>query len=168
MKAQEIDNQASPRFWVIKDYQFVPQNDKYDSGHEERVFNDDDYVKLHKFSDLKEFMKDYYWEGIEEDETLLSLINDESENFDELWEYVESNLNDDGFFDAVFIKEEGFIVPGIMFLMKEEVKRHLELNKYQYNSKAHIYAMTDSMAAPKVERLLNILETFDWESISTK
>ncbi|WP_257144183.1 hypothetical protein [Bacillus cereus] len=45
--------------------------------------------------------------------------------------------------------------------MKEEVKRHLELNKYQYNSKAHIYTMTDSMAAPKVERLLNILETFD-------
>lgn len=164
---QEIDNQESPRFWVIMDYRFVPGNDKYDSGHEERVFNDGDHVKFHNFSDLKEFLEEYYGEEIEENETLVSLINDESENFDELWEYVETNLNDDGFFDAVFVKKEEFIVPDTMFLTKEEAKRHIESNRHHYTSKAHTYAMT-AWRAPKVERLLNILETFDWESISTK
>ncbi|MGE8057389.1 hypothetical protein ACQKOD_26600 [Bacillus mycoides] len=167
LKTQEIDNQASPRFWVIRDYRFVPGNDKYDSGHEERIFNDGDHVKFHNFSDLKEFLEDYYGEEIEEDETLVSLINDESENFDELWEYVESNLNNDGFFDAVFVKEEKFIVPDTMFLTKEEAKRHIESNPHHYTSKAHTYAMT-AWRAPKVERLLNILEAFDWDAVSTK
>lgn len=167
LKTQETDGNAAPRFWVIKDYRFVPGNDKYDSGHEERIFNDGDHVKFHNFSDLKEFLEDYYGEEIEEDESLVSLINDESENFDELWEYVETNLNDDGFFDAVFVKEEEFIVPDTMFLTKAEAKRHIESNRHHYTSKAHTYAMT-AWRAPKVERLLNILETFDWEAISTK
>lgn len=167
LKTQETDGNASPRFWVIRDYRFVPGNDKYDSGYEERIYNDGDRVKFHNFSDLKEFLEDIYGEEIEEDKTLVSLINDESENFDELWEYVESNLNDNGFFDAVFVKEEEFIVPDTMFLTKEEAKRHLELNNYHYTSKAHTYTMT-AWRASKVERLLNILETFDWESISTK
>lgn len=134
---------------------------------EERFFNDGDHVAFSKFSDLKEFLEDYYGEEIEEDEELVSLINDESERFDELWEYVEDNLNDDGYFDTAFVKEEGFIVPDTMFLTKEEAKRHLELNNYHYTSKVHTYAMT-AWRLPKVERLLNILETFDWESISTK
>ncbi|MDO8159653.1 hypothetical protein FKQ51_20305 [Bacillus toyonensis] len=167
LKTQETDGNAAPRFWVIKDYRIVPGSEKYDSGYEERFFNDGDHVAFPKFSNLKEFLEEYYGEEIEEDEELVSLINDESERFDELWEYVEGNLNDDGFFDTAFVKEEEFIVSDTMFLTKEEAKRHLKLNKHHYTSKAHPYAMT-AWRAPKVERLLNILETFDWEAISTK
>ncbi|TXR62117.1 hypothetical protein DM800_21625 [Bacillus sp. AY18-3] len=167
LKAQETDGNESPRFWVIKDYRFVPGNEKYDSGHEEHFFNDGDYVKFSKFSDLKDFLEEYFEEKVDEDEELQKFISDKSENFDELWEYVEDNLNSNGFFDTVFVKKEGFIVPDTMFLTKEEAKRHLELNKHHYTLKAHTYAMT-AWRAPKVERLLNILETFDWESISTK
>lgn len=167
LKTQEIDCQASPRFWVIKDYRIVPGNEKYDSGYEERYFNDGDHVAFPKFGDLKEFLEDYYGEEIEEDKELVALINDESENFDDLWEYVENNFNDDGFFDTAFMKEEGFIVPDTMFLTKEEAKSHLKLNNYHYTSKAHTYAMT-AWRAPNVERLLKILETFDWDSINTK
>ncbi|WP_212934917.1 hypothetical protein [Bacillus hominis] len=166
-KTQEIDCQASPRFWVIKDYRIVPGNEKYDSGYEERFFNDGDHVAFPKFSNFKEFLEDYYEEEIEEDEELLALINDENERFDELWEYVENNLNDDGYFDTAFVKEEEFIVPDTMFLTKEEAKSHLKTNNYHYTSKAHTYAMT-AWRAPKVKRLLNILETFDWDAISTK
>ncbi|MFJ1120888.1 MULTISPECIES: hypothetical protein [Bacillus cereus group] len=167
LKTQETDGNASPRFWVIKDYRFVPGNENYDSGNEERFFNDGDHVKFSKFSDLKEFLEEYFEDEIEEDEELQKLINDGNENFDELWEYVESNMNECGYYGTVFVKEEDFIVPDTMFLTKEEAKRHLELNNYHYTSKAHTYAMT-AWRAPKVERLLNILETFDWESISTK
>lgn len=167
LTTQETDGNASPRFWVIKDYRMVPANEKYDSGEEERFFNDGDLVTFHKFSDLKEFLEEYYSEEIDEDQELRVLVYDESERFDELWEYIESNFNNDGYFDTAFMKEEGFIVPDTMFLTKEEAKTHLKLNHYHYTSKAHTYAMT-AWRAPKVERLLNILETFDWESISTK
>jgi hypothetical protein len=167
LKTQETDRNASPRFWVIKDYRIIPGNEKYDSGYEERYFNDGDHVAFPKFSNLKEFLEDYFEEEVEEDEELAALINDESERFDELWEYVENNLNDNGYFDTAFVKEEEFIVPDTMFLTKEEAKRHLKINHYHYTSKAHTYAMT-AWRAPKVERLLNILETFDWESIGTK
>lgn len=51
-----------------------------------------------------------------------------------------------------------------MFLTKAEAKRHIRLNKHHYTSEAHTYAMT-ALRAPKVERLLKILETFDWDSI---
>lgn len=52
-----------------------------------------------------------------------------------------------------------------MFLTKAEAKSHIKLNKHHYTSEAHTYAMT-SWRAPKVERLLKILETFDWSSIT--
>lgn len=167
LKTQETDGNAAPRFWVIKDYRFVPGNENYDSGHEERFFNDGDHVVFSDFDDLKNFLEEYFEEEIEEDEELQNIFNDESENFDELWEYVEDNMNECGYYGTVFVKEEDYIVPDTMFLTKEEAKRHLELNNYHYTSKAHTYAMT-AWRAPKVERLLNILETFDWESISAK
>ncbi|OPA22788.1 hypothetical protein BHL53_20720 [Bacillus cereus] len=167
LKTQETDGNAAPRFWVIKDYRFVPGNENYDSGHVEHFFNDGDYVKFSRFSDLKEFLEEYFEDEIEEVKNLQELLNDENENFYELWEYVENNMNECGYFSTVFVKEEDFIMPDTMFLTKEEAKRHLELNKHHYTSKAHTYAMT-AWRAPKVERLLNILETFDWDAISTK
>lgn len=60
-----------------------------------------------------------------------------------------------------------FLRPDSMFLTKEEAKRQLELNHYHYTSKAHTYAMT-AWRAPKVEKLLNTLSTFDWDSIEIK
>jgi site-specific recombinase XerD len=49
------------------------------------------------------------------------------------------------------------------FLTKEEAKQHLEANSHHYSSEAHTYAMT-AWRAPKVERLLQILETMDWDA----
>lgn len=163
----DYDSQAAPRFWTIKDYRFVPGHEDYDSGHEEHFYNDGDHVVFSNFSNLKEFLEEYYKDEIDEDEDLQELINDKNDSFYDLWEFVEENLNDSGYFNKVFMKKEDFIVPNTMFLTKEEAKRHLELNKHRYTKKAHTYAMT-AWRAPKVERLLNILETFDWDAISTK
>jgi hypothetical protein len=51
-----------------------------------------------------------------------------------------------------------------MFLTKQEAKDHIRLNHYHYTDEVHTYAMT-AWRAPKVERLLNILETFDWDKL---
>lgn len=162
LNEQEYDSQANPRFWVIKDYRNVPGHEDYDSGHTEHFFNNGDHVVFRNFTDLKEFIEEYYEDDVESDEELRELLNDENESFYELWEYVEGNLNGDGYFSTVFVKEEDFIVPNTMFLTKAEAKNHLELNHYHYTRKAHTYAMT-AWRAPKVERLLKILSEFDFD-----
>jgi len=164
LKTQENDCQASPRFWAIMDYREVLANEDYDNGHDSYFHNDGDHMEFKYFTDLKDFLEDVFEEEIKTDEDLQELLNDENESFYSLWEYVEDKLNDCGFFSKVFVKEEDFITPNTMFLTKAEAKRHLELNHYHYSPKAHTYAMT-AWRAPKVERLLKVLETFDWEKI---
>lgn len=159
----DYDSQASPRFWVIMDYRNVPGNEEYDNGFEEYFHNDGDLTKFKTFDELKEFVEEYYEDDVKSDEYLEEMLEG-TNDIDEVWEYIEENLNEEGFFSKVFVKEESFLVPDTMFLTKEEAKRHLELNNYHYTKKAHTYAMT-AWRAPKVERLLNILENFDWDSI---
>lgn len=158
---QETDYQAEPRFWVIKDYRMVPGNDDYDDGDIQYFYNDGDYIVFQNFEELKSFLEVHFSDEIEVDEILKELLY-EFNNFEELWNYVYEHLNDDRFFDTIFVKEEGYIVPNTMFLTKEEAKIHLKSNYYHYSSKAHTYAMT-AWRSPQVERLLKILETFDWD-----
>lgn len=161
----DYDSQASPRFWVIMDYREVPANEDYDSTRSIYVHNED-HTEFKCLEALKKFLSDYF---LEDDGTgeLEDLLNDEDMSFEYLWEFVNDNLNEDGFFDEIPVKEESFIVPNTMFLTKEEAKRHLETNHYHYTSKAHTYAMT-AWRAPKVARLLNILMSFDWDSVQVK
>lgn len=160
LNTQENDCQAAPRFWTIMDYKKSPGNEDYDSGEYEYYHHDGDYTALHNFNDLKELIEEYYEEDI--DDELIWYLN--QEDFDLLWQYIEKNMNDDGFFNSVFVKEEEYIVPNTMFLTKAEAKRQLELNKKYYTSKAHTYAMT-ALRAPKVEKLLKILSEFDFDSL---
>jgi len=159
----DSDGQASPRFWSIMNYRTVPGHPDYDNGHTEYFFNDGDHVTFGNFEDLKEFLDEYFEDDLNVDEELQELLN--NKDFSGLWEYVEENLNDDGYFNDVFVKEEEFIMPDTMFLTKEEAKRHLELNHYHYSSKAHTYAMT-AWRAPKVERLMKILSEFDFDTLN--
>ncbi|WP_145413394.1 hypothetical protein [Paenibacillus xylanexedens] len=161
LNTQETDCQAAPRFWTIMDYKKSTGNEDYDSGEYEYFHHDGDYTAFNNFNDLKEFVEEYYEEDI--DDELIWYLN--QEDFDLLWQYIEKNMNDDGYFDSVFVKEEEFIVPNTMFLTKAEAKRHLELNKKYYTSKAHTYAMT-ALRAPKVERLLKILSEFDFDVLT--
>jgi len=161
----DYDGQASPRFWTIRDYRTVPGHPDYDNGHNEYFFNDGDHVKFENFSDLKAFIEEYYEDDIKKEEDLQEILDDKNDDFYDLWEYVKDNLNNDGYFNEVFVKEEDFIRPNTMFLTKEEAKRHLELNHYHYTLKAHTYAMT-AWRAPKVERLLKILSEFDFDALS--
>lgn len=161
LNTQANDCQASPRFWVIMDYKKIPGHEDYDTGEYEYYHNDGDHTVFSDIGSLKEFIEEYY--EFEIDEVLRDILDNE-DDFDELWEYVADNLNDDGHFGSVFVKEEEFIVPNTMFLTKEEAKNHLKLNHYHYTSKAHTYAMT-AWRAPKVERLLNILSKFNFDSV---
>lgn len=162
----DYDSQAAPRFWTIMDYRKVPGHEDYDTGEYEYLHNDGDHARFSDVLELQEFLVEYYEDDIEGDKELLQvLINNGSDcDFDELWEYVTDNLNENGYFSSVFVKEEEYVRPDTMFLTKKEAKEHLRLNHYHYTSKAHTYAMT-AWRAPEVEKLLKTVLTFDWDTI---
>jgi hypothetical protein len=165
LKTQENDGQAAPRFWSIMDYRVVPANKDFDAERTMYFHNDGDHTEFETIEELKEFIWDYYTE--DEPVELVGMLNNNDTTFGELWDYVITHLNEDGYFDEVPVKEESFIVQNTMFLTKEEAKRHLKVNHYHYTSKAHTYAMT-AWRAPKVERLMKILESFNWEQLEGK
>lgn len=157
LKTQENDGQAAPRFWVIMDHEYQIT----EKGHHDRisVYDSDaneayeimEYTKLQLEDDvlseddciaeLKEIMKD-----------------DEYLRENRLIEWIEENRNE---LTVFYEKEVSVIKQDTMFLTKQEAKDHLKANSHHYSNKAHTYAMT-AWRAPKVARLLNILENFDW------
>ena len=80
-------------------------------------------------------------------------------------EWIQKFYSEDA--ELVPVREEHFIHPNTMFLTKNEAKLHIKTNRHNYSPRAHTYAMT-ALRAPKVERLLKILEAFDWDLLTLK
>lgn len=148
LKTQDKDSQAAPRFWVIRDYKWEPTGE--------------DWAETYHYFDGENT-----WETEEEfvqylEEEFSSNYSSEICDFDDLEELMEDINKQEGTeFCSIPVKEEGYVVNNTMFLTKQEAKDHLENNHYHYTSKAHTFAMT-AWRSPKVERLLEILENYDF------
>ncbi|MGE8079044.1 hypothetical protein [Peribacillus loiseleuriae] len=158
LRTQDNDCQASPRYWTVGDYKMVgcPEGnqDTYHVGLPNRDYYDDLEELLKEIKDEIEESDEYSDEAKEE--------FNEIECEDSAMDWIKEHYDEDAY--LIPVREEHIIHPNTMFLTKVEAKRHIELNHYHYTSKAHTYAMT-AWRAPKVERLLKILETFDWNKI---
>ncbi|PFH71652.1 hypothetical protein COI61_25310 [Bacillus cereus] len=164
LKTQETDGNAAPRYWALMDYKWIPTAE----GHHDRIslfFVDDDCQAVIVEEYVKEIINGETEHELTEEQIEELKERHEYESEEELVEWIQENIDDNCY--LVYEEEKSFIVPDTMFLTKEEAKKHIELNHYHYTSKVHTYAMT-AWRAPKLERLLNILEPFDWELISTK
>ncbi|WP_108490798.1 hypothetical protein [Bacillus velezensis] len=154
LKNQDNDGQAAPRFWTVGDYEWV----------EAREENAERYsVYLPYIAEA--YVLDDYLEDLKEDselskEALTELKNDV---FDDPVEWIQKYIDEEA--ELIPERKVHIVRPDTMFLTKEEAKSHIKLNRHHYTSEAHTYAMT-AWRAPKVERLLKILETFDWSSIT--
>ena len=160
LKTQEHDYQASPRFWTLMDYRWVVTEQGYHDRASIYFMNEEEPITIDDFVEKVlsgELDKEFTDEQIEELKDIHELYDD-----DEIFDWARENY-DRGCY-LIHEKEESFIVPNTMFLTKEEAKEHIELNHYHYSPKVHTYAMT-AWRSPKVERLLKILETFNWDSI---
>lgn len=156
LNTQDNDCQASPRFWTVGDYRMVDCPEGYQDSYHINASNQDYYGLL---DDLLDQIKEDEFEDYPDcaaDE--FEAIDCEVSAIDWIREYYDEDA------ELIPVKEEHFIRPSTMFLTKAEAKRHIELNYYHYTDRAHTYAMT-AWRAPKVERLLKILETFDWSLI---
>ena len=154
LKTQDHDCQAAPRFWTIGDYQMVACPDGCEDSYE-LFIPDTEYN-----GDCNEFLKQTKEDGFE------GLPEAAAEDFNDIMcevsalDWIKKYYSEDAY--LVPVREEHFVHPNTMFLTKHEAKDHLKSNYYHYSPKAHTYAMT-AWRAPKVERLLEILETFDWD-----
>lgn len=156
LKEQDNDCQAAPRFWTIGDYKMVPCPEGYEEDYHVNMPNRDYYGNLQDLLDeiRKEEYDNYSDDAKEEFREIgceISALNWLKEHYDKDTEIVP-------------VVEEHFIHRDTMFLTKAEAKEHLRLNHYHYSKEAHTYAMT-AWRAPKVEKLLKILETFDWDKV---
>ena len=152
LKTQDKNSQAAPRFWALMDYKWEPTGDDWAEGYH---YFDGEYTwkTVEEFVDYleKEFDGSYATE-ISDDVDLEELINS-------------INMQENTDFRSIPVKKESFIVPNTMFLTKVEAEDHIKQNSYHYSNKVHTYSMT-AWRAPKVEKLLKILENFDWERLS--
>lgn len=170
LKDQPTDCQAAPRFWVIKDYRWVPGNPEYDNCEVTYFHDDGDITEFENVEELKNFLDLFYREDAPDNlnssgaSKLGEMLESEDTTFWELWEFVREHFE---YFDECPVKREGYIKEDTMFLTKADAVNHLKHNAHHYTSDAHTYAMT-AWRSPTVERLLNIIETFDWESIEEK
>lgn len=167
LKTQGHDCQASPRFWTLMDYKWVVTEEGYHDRtslcfpNGEDSITTDEFVKSVLDGKIKPckmlFNKEFTEEQIEGLETSYELGYEE-----EICDWARENYDSECY--LIYEKEESFIVPDTMFLTKQEAKNHLKNNAHHYSNKAHTYAMT-AWRSPKVERLLKILETFNWDLI---
>lgn len=161
---QDNDGNASPVFWVIRDYRWVSAPNEEGDRISAFIPSRGDSYELYE-----------YIEGILEDLENDSLDYDLSDGvIQDLRDHIEfdgdyavqSWINEHLDYEIRFYYEnhEPYIVPDTFFITKSEAKKYIEMNKHNLTSKAHTYAMT-ALRSPVVERLWNVLENFDWDSI---
>jgi hypothetical protein len=165
MLTQDTVGQASPRFWVVmdtvKDYWvddgidgiFVYSKDDAETVFEGEIEEVYDWIK--ELDGVTECTNNFYVEFMWNDEDYSIEGADDLQNF--LDEYSEDTYN------VGYYKYREKIVENTMFLTLRECKEHIESNSHHYN-KPHSYAMT-AWRSPQVQRLYEILEKTDWESV---
>jgi hypothetical protein len=161
LKTQENDGQAAPRFWSIMDYKW----DVTEEGHEDRI-------SLFDVDCCETIELDEYVNEIVEGERNSDFTEEEIEELKDRHEYDSPSdviewikeFDDEDRYYLIYEKEISFIAWNTLFFTKKEARQHLESNRHHYSNKAHTFAMT-AWRAPKMERLMKILESFDWDSI---
>lgn len=158
LRTQENDGQAAPRFWTVGDYEWVEAREENAERYSVYLpYNAESYVLDDYLGEIKK--------DSELSEECLTELKEIGEDYDETIEWIQKYIDEEA--ELIPERKVHIIQPNTMFLTKKEAKSHIKSNKHHYTSKAHTYAMT-AWRAPKVERLLKILETFDWDSIKIK
>lgn len=163
LKTQENDGQASPRYWSIMDYKWEPTSE--DHAEDMIIFDSDACETLDLADYIEEVLHDRKDEFEEDEIEDLEFLREFDSSPNEFYEWIEQH-DDNRRYYPVYQQEISYIAYNTCFFTKEEAKRHLENNRHHYSSKAHTFAMT-AWRAPKMERLMEILETFDWDSLSS-
>lgn len=166
MVNQDTDAQASPRFWVIRDYEWEISGDAY---YDKITIYIPKSNENYEITDFIVNIENYY-------ETLVNDLPDEllnelrvmqtvipnvsKEQKEEIClKWIQDNLTDE--VEIIYESNIPRIVPNTFFLTKREAQEHIKANHYHYSDKVHTYGMT-AWRSPQVERLYEILEKTNW------
>lgn len=84
---------------------------------------------------------------------------------EDVWEALrDAGLSDDQI-GLTYMKNIPYIYPNTLFLTHYDAQEHLRKYGYNYSPDTHAYAMTAGRS-PRVEQLLNIIRTVDWNSVT--
>ena len=84
---------------------------------------------------------------------------------EDVWEALrDAGLSDDQI-GLTYMKNIPYIYPNTLFLTHYDAQEHLRKYSYNYAPDTHAYAMTAGRS-PRVEQLLNIIRTVDWNSVT--
>lgn len=157
LKTQDTDSQASPRFWVLRDYEWQEAtSDFYD-----RVviyFSWDQEV--YEVSDAVERILEGEFGLSDEQLDELRGMDISDDNARDIADWIDQNVSHPT--SLHYEERVAFIVPNTFFLTKREAKEHIKANHYHYTKDVHTYGMT-AWRSPQVEKLFQILEEVEWE-----
>lgn len=193
LQNQDTDVQASPRFWVLMDYRTVPTGDEYAESHEvydrdadrayaiDRLVDDitDDInaaIEEDETDPVEEYYMDYdAFYGIEQlldqyGRALEGALNAKASISCKFtaWNWINAygpaldTVSNS--LDLIPVRKESYIVPNTMFITKAEAEEYIKRYGYNHSSNVHTYAMT-ALRSPSVNRLFNLLETFNWDAM---
>lgn len=153
----DYDGQASPRFWVIKDYKTVPGNEEYDNGYTAYMYQDGDTVLFTEFDEIVEFLEENDY--VQANHGIQHYIK--RGDFDDLWGHLETNYHE---FNSCYVHEVSYIAEDTCFLTKLEAQQHLTRNKHHYSPRAHTYAMT-AWRSPQMKAVIDLLLRMDMNTV---
>ena len=166
MTTQDTVGQASPRFWVVGDYEWRPV--PTGTGEVYTIFsfevNEDTSLTYEDMASQLIEMLEQGYEDEQLEERLISELKQAIEGDLHMEATIQEALDELGF--EYSVHEERlvhFAHPNTMFLTNREAEEHIQRNKHHYGADAHPYAMT-AWRSPEVAKLLEILETVDWET----
>lgn len=155
------DCRENPRFWVLRDRRAVPTSMDY-ADRISHYYKDGDSIEFTTVDQLQAFLIPYKMTYDVNENDWDYYINTNEPSFQELWEWVEKNLNASGFFGATPVEDEYYIIPDTLFFTKAKAKKYIENYGYHYSDKVHPYAMT-AVRSTEVEALIKFAQTFDFE-----
>ena len=165
LQTQEIDSQASPRFWTVGDYQWVPTDPAYCDDYHIHVPEEEFDGSVERF--VSRMDADTLSELSDKAREIFAEIKESGSKLDEddVLEWVKAYLDEDA--ELIAVREEHIVRSNTFFLTKKEAQAHIDGNRHHYTSKVHTYAMS-ALRAPTVSRLWGLLESFDWNQLEKK
>lgn len=152
------DFQASPRFWVIYDYRWIPT---WEGDADRYSIYIPEYAEGYEIeSFVEEVLRNEDGLYDEEDLECLDWCSDSYFFESEVLEWVSKHIDEDAY--LVPERKEGYIVENTLFITKKAAKEHIERNKHHYSKSVHTFAMT-AWRSSEVELVWNMLGEIDWD-----
>lgn len=142
MKRQNNDGTAQPVYWQIMQKQEIDASDNCADGFK-IVYVDGDVFEMDTVSELIEYI-DEELEDMNQESDYADMLEELSmlgeHDLDEAYSIIREHdyMNSENF-DVVAYRKEDVIKNGPIFLLKEEARQHIKLNKHHYNDTVHTW-----------------------------